>query len=88
MTTQTMVVIDRAELRKESLRLSARLNVLVGNMETFEDFNDFSRDRVLKHLKDMEEYGRLGGVIDFIRALLKEEEVNPEDYGVPCVTIG
>ena len=84
----SVVIIDRTELKKEGLRLAVLYNAQVNKLNEFADYRELDKDRLDEYLAALKEKCLLEGVITFIRTLLDEEEVNPEDYGIPCVHIG
>lgn len=91
MKAKSVVVVDRTELKKVELRLAASYSKLLPDVEALEalgEIKDLPARDLEKYLGLLRERGRLEGPIIFIRELLEEEEVKPEDYGVPCAHIG
>ena len=83
-------MVERVELRKKQLEVMARYNTL--GKELSERYGEIEEDVFKKvdadFLKLFEERSKLEGVSDFLNDLLKEEEVNPKDYGIDVVHIG
>ena len=81
MEVKSIVVIERVALKKKMYELLGRRNELVKELEACND----PGKKTGKNIKICE----LEAVADFIqKELLKEEEVNSEVYGVPCIQIG